>query len=115
MSSDNSNENERRRHKRYPLQLIIKIHRGSEELTANIVNASASGCLLLCASPLAPEDVLETTIPELGVPRTRLHILRCQSTPAGYMIAAYFDAVMADEAALVQLAKEHEAELADLS
>jgi hypothetical protein len=107
-------DDERRRHRRYPLQLVIKLHRDGEELEANIINASASGCLLLCSSPVEPGGMVETIIPELKIPQTRLHILRCQSTPTGYMIAAYFDTAMADESSLVKLADEQRAELAHL-
>lgn len=109
-----SSEHERRRHQRYPLRLVIKIHRGDEVLEADIINASASGCLLLCASPLEPGGHLETSIPELSLPQTRLHVLRCQSTPTGYTIAAYFDSAVADEASLARLAEEQRAELAHL-
>ncbi|WP_224361535.1 PilZ domain-containing protein [Hyalangium versicolor] len=99
-------DNERRRHRRYPLRLAIKLHRGDEVLDADIINASASGCLLLSATPLEAGQTLEASIPELLIPRTRLHILRCQSTPSGYMVAAYFDAAMGDEAAIAWLSDE---------
>jgi hypothetical protein len=88
---------ERRRHRRYPLQLPVKLHQGNEELEAHIVNASSSGCLLTLSVPLEPGVTLEASIPELMVPRSRLHILRCQSTPTGYIVAACFDAPVVDE------------------
>lgn len=99
-------DNERRRHRRYPLRLAIKLHRGDDVLDADIINASASGCLLLCSSPLEPGQSLDASIPELLIPRTRLHILRCQSTPSGYMVAAYFDAAMNDDAPIAWLSDD---------
>ena len=101
-------DNERRRHPRYPLRLAIKLHRGDEILDADIINASASGCLLLSPTPLESGQTLEASIPELLIPRTRLHILRCQSTPSGYMVAAYFDAAMTDESAIAWLSDENQ-------
>lgn len=109
-----SSENDRRRHTRYDLRLPIKLHRGNEVLDANILNASQSGCLLQCAKPLEPGGHIETSIPELSLPMTRLHVVRCQSTPAGYTIAAYFESASADEAAIARLADEQRAELAHL-
>ncbi len=103
-------DNERRRHRRYPLRLAIKLHRGDEVLDADIINASASGCLLLSPTPLEPGQSLEASIPELLIPRTRLHILRCQSTPSGYMVAAYFDAAMTDDAPLAWLSDDRQPE-----
>lgn len=99
-------DNERRRHRRYPLRLAIKLHRGDVVLDADIINASASGCLLLCSTPLEAGQTLEASIPELLIPRTRLHILRCQSTPSGYMVAAYFDAAMGDENTIAWISDE---------
>ncbi|WP_224244644.1 PilZ domain-containing protein [Hyalangium gracile] len=109
-----STDNERRRHQRYDLRLPIKLHRGDEVLEANILNASKSGCLLLCSTPLEPGGHIETSIPELSLPQTRLHVVRCQSTPMGYTIAAYFEAAAADETAIARLADEQKAELAHL-
>jgi hypothetical protein len=94
--------------------LAIKLHRGNEVLAADIINASASGCLLLSSSPLEPGMVLEASIPELLIPRTRLHILRCHSTPSGYIVAAYFDAAMTEESQFAQLAGEQQTSLAHL-
>jgi PilZ domain len=107
-----SYDNERRRHRRYPLRLAIKLHRSGEVLDADIINASASGCLLLCPTPLEPGQSLEASIPELLIPRTRLHILRCQSTPSGYMVAAYFDEAMTDEAPMAWLSDDRAPEAA---
>lgn len=98
---------DRRRHRRYPLRLAIKLHRGNEGMDADIINASTNGCLLLSSVPLEPGEVLEASIPDLLIPRTRLHILRCQSTPSGYMVAACFDAAVADEPSIARLADEH--------
>ena len=36
-------EQDRRRHQRYSLRLTTRVQRGSEQLKADIVNASASG------------------------------------------------------------------------
>ncbi len=102
-------ENERRRHRRYPLRLAIKLHRGEEVLDADIVNASASGCLLLSPHALEPGQVLEASIPELMIPKTRLHILRCQAAPSGfYLVAAYFDAAMTDEGTIAWLSDDQQ-------
>lgn len=107
-------DSERRRHQRYPLCLAIKLHRGSELLDANIINASTSGVLLLCDTPLEPGGAVEASIPELMIPRTTLHILRCHAVPAGYMVAAYFEAAVADEAPFARLAEEQGAALSHL-
>ena len=90
------------------MRLAIKLHRGDEVLDAAIINASTSGCLLLSAEPLEPGQQLEASIPELLIPRTRLHILRCQATPSGYVVAAYFDAALSDEAPIVWLSDEQQ-------
>jgi hypothetical protein len=105
-----SHDNERRRHRRYPLRLAIKLHGAHEALDADIINASASGCLLLSREPVEPGQTIEASIPELLIPRTRLHILRCQATPAGYIIAAHFDTVLGDETSLAWLSEEQSAE-----
>ncbi|WP_224244646.1 PilZ domain-containing protein [Hyalangium gracile] len=107
-------DSERRRHPRYPLRLAIKLHYGRELLDADIINASASGVLILCATPLEPGGVVEASIPELMIPRTTLHILRCHAVPMGYMVAAYFEAVISDEAPFARLAEEQGASLAHL-
>jgi hypothetical protein len=90
-------DNERRRHRRYPLRLAVKLHQEHEVLDADIINASNNGCLLLSRHPLEPGQQIEASIPELMIPRTWLHIVRCQATPSGYMIAACFEAAMSDE------------------
>ena len=99
-------DNERRRDRRYPLQLAIKLHCSHTVLDADIINASANGCLLLSREPLEPGQAIEASIPELLIPRTRLHILRCQATPSGYVIAAHFDAAMSDEFPIAWLSEE---------
>ncbi|HYH94560.1 PilZ domain-containing protein [Hyalangium sp.] len=101
-------DNERRRHRRYPLRLAIKLHCGGEVLDADIINASASGCLLLSQEPLEPGQLIEASIPELLIPRTRLHILRCQATRTGYVVAANFDAAMNDESPIAWLSDEQQ-------
>jgi hypothetical protein len=99
-------DDERRRHRRYPLRLAIKLHCSHEVLDADIINASASGCMLLSQEPVEPGQVIEASIPELLIPRTQLHILRCQATPTGYVIAAHFDAALGDEFSVAWLTEE---------
>lgn len=89
-------DNERRQHRRYPLRLAIKLHREHTVLDADIINASNNGCLLLSRHPLEPGQQIEASIPELMIPRTWLHIVRCQATPSGYMIAACFDQAISE-------------------
>lgn len=99
-------EHERRRHHRYPLRLPIKLRRGSEELSADIVNASQSGCLLIVPSPLEPGEVLGVNIPELMMPETKLHVLRCLPSPPGtpgYMVATCFESAEANETTLAEI------------
>lgn len=105
-----AHDNERRRHRRYPLRLAIKLHGAHHVLDADIINASASGCLLLSREPVEPGQVIEASIPELLIPRTRLHILRCQATPTGYIIAAHFDTALGDEFSLAWLSEEQSSE-----
>jgi PilZ domain len=90
-------DNERRRQRRYPLRLAVKLHQEHEVLDADIINASSNGCLLLSRYPLEPGQQIEASIPELMIPRTWLHIVRCQATPSGYMIAACFDEAAGEE------------------
>lgn len=94
-------QHERRRHQRYPLRLAIKVHWRGEVLAADIINASASGCLLQMSVPLEPGEVLEVTIPELKMPKTRLTVVRSESTTLGYMVATHFEQ-LADEPAISQ-------------
>ena len=96
-------QQDRRKHVRYLLHLPIKLHRGAEELSAQVINASAGGCLLQLAEALAPGEVLEASLPQLKLPRTRLIVVRCSSTPTGYMVATYFEATLADDASIRQL------------
>ena len=56
-------QHERRRHQRYPLRLAIKVHCRGEQMDADIINASASGCLLQMATPLNPGETLDVTSP----------------------------------------------------
>ncbi|MBN1207151.1 MAG: PilZ domain-containing protein [Myxococcaceae bacterium] len=103
-------QHERRRHPRYTLRLAIKLHRGSEQLDASIVNASASGCLLMTALPLQAGELLEVSIPELNLPRARLRVLRCDSTASGHMVATCFEELLADEPSISRLAEKQEAD-----
>ena len=87
-----SHEDERRRHQRYPLKLPVTLHRDGEQLAASVINASEGGCLLLMSVPLEMGDVLEASIPLMGIPRTTLYVLRCQSTADGeYTVATRFE------------------------
>ncbi|KFE62102.1 hypothetical protein DB31_4208 [Hyalangium minutum] len=96
-------QQDRRKHPRYLLHLPVKLHRGEQELNAQVINASAGGCLLQMAEALAPGEVLEASLPQLKLPRTRLIVVRCSSTPTGYMVAMYFEATLADDAAIRHL------------
>ncbi len=96
-------QHDRRRHPRYLLHLAITLHCGDKALKADVINASAGGCLLRMSEPLAPGEVLEASIPELTIPRSRLIVVRCQSTPTGYLVALSFEALLADDAVIRQL------------
>jgi hypothetical protein len=104
------NPSDRRKHRRYPLRLAIKVHRGSEQLSANIVNASASGCLLLMTVPLESGEVLDVSIPEMMLPKARLKVVRSDANPGGYMVATAFEALLADEPSISQLAQKQGAD-----
>lgn len=100
-------DNERRRHQRYALRLTIQLRRGDEVLSADIINASKSGCLVLVAVPLAPGEVLRASIPEMRIPETRLLVLRCQADASGgYTVALHFEPESADERSLARLSGE---------
>lgn len=100
---------DRRRFQRYPLKLPLTLHRGGEALAASVINASEGGCLLLVPVPLEPGEVLEASIPLLGVPQTKLHVLRCQSAAEGeYTVATCFEAPAVDSATLARLSKERQ-------
>lgn len=99
-------DNERRRHHRYALRLTIQLRRGDEVLSADIINASKSGCLVLVAVPLAPGEVLRASIPEMRIPETRLLVLRCQADVSGYTVALNFEPESADERSLERLSGE---------
>jgi hypothetical protein len=94
--------------------LAVKLHEEGEVLDADIINASAGGCLLACTFPLEPGGIIEASIPELLIPRTKLHIVRCQATPSGYLVAAHFDAAVNDESPIAQLTSEQQGDLAHL-
>jgi PilZ domain len=96
-------EHERRRHRRYYLSLSVRLHRGAQKLSAQIVNASAGGCMLRVPEPLPQGGVFEVSIPELKIPRARLLVLRSDAVDEGYLVATCFDSPMADEAPLRQL------------
>jgi hypothetical protein len=90
-------QHERRRHSRYYLSLAVRLHRGAQELRADIVNASAGGCLLRVAEPLPQGEVFEVSMPELNIPRARLLVLRSDAAGAGYLVATCFEDLLADE------------------
>jgi hypothetical protein len=100
-------EHERRRHSRYYLSLSVRLHRGDQELSAEIVNASAGGCLLRVQEPLPQGEVFEISIPELKIPRGRLLVLRSDAVDPGYLVATCFDSPLADEAPLRQFQNGH--------
>jgi hypothetical protein len=97
--------------------LPIKVRRGAEELNADIVNASQSGCLLLVPSPLEPGEVLGVNIPELMMPEARLQVLRCHPSPpglTGYMVATCFESAAANETTLAEMSdKQNDPSLDD--
>jgi hypothetical protein len=104
-----SHEDERRRYPRYPLQLPITLHRGGEALAADVINASEGGCLLLVRVPLEMGEVLEASIPLLGVHQAKLYVLRCQSVAEGeYTVATQFEAPAVDSSTLAQLSTKQQ-------
>ena len=86
-------EQDRRRHTRYPLRMTIKVRRGSEELSADIINASIGGCLLRMPLLLEKGTALDVNIPMLNLAQGRLYVLRCDPAPegGGYLVATCFD------------------------
>lgn len=99
-------QHERRRHQRYPLRLAIKVHCRGEQMDADIINASASGCLLQMSIPLEPGEALDVSIPQLNMPKARLIVVRSESTTLGYTVATRFDVGLADEPTLSRLSSE---------
>lgn len=97
---------ERRRHRRYPLQLAIRIHRGRQVMAAEVINASISGCMLLVQLPLQEGEVLETSIPQLQLLQARLQVLRCHKTAMGYTVATHFESEAPDEAVIARASDE---------
>ncbi len=90
-------EHERRRHPRFYLSLSVRLHREGQEMSAEIVNASAGGCLLRVPEPLPQGEVFEVSIPELKIPRARLFVLRSDAAGPGYLVATSFDSPVTDE------------------
>lgn len=97
---------ERRRHQRYPLRLPIKVHYRDLEMSADIINASASGCLLQMAMSVEPGETLEVSIPQLNMPKAKLVVVRSESSSSGFMVATVFDAQLADEPSISRLSNE---------
>jgi hypothetical protein len=83
--------------------LSTRLQRGGEQLKADIINASSSGCLLQVAVPLEPGELLGASIPELMIPETRLQVVRCQAGPAGYLVATRFESSAADESSIARI------------
>jgi PilZ domain len=92
-------DQERRRHTRYSFHMTVKVRRGSEVLTADIINASVGGCLLQMTVPLAKGDALDVNLPMLNLPNARLYVLRVDPAPtgSGYMVATCFNELAEDE------------------
>jgi hypothetical protein len=99
-------DHERRQHRRYPLRMDLKLRRGSEELDVQVINASAGGCLILAQVHLMVGDKVEACLPQLRLPTARLHVLRSQQFDKGWMVAACFEAALADEQALANLSRQ---------
>ncbi len=100
-------QHERRRHQRYPLRLAIKVHCRGEQMDADIINASASGCLLQMSVALNAGEALDVSIPQLNMPKARLIVVRSESTTLGFTVATRFDVgLAADEPTLSRLATE---------
>jgi hypothetical protein len=83
--------------------LTTRLQRGSEQLKADIVNASASGCLIQVAVPLEPGELLRASIPELMIPEAQLQVIRCQASPSGYLVATRFESLTADESSIARI------------
>jgi hypothetical protein len=94
---------DRRRHQRYPLRLAIKVRCRGQEIPADIINASASGCLLQMGIALEQGEVLDVSIPQLNMPKARLMVVRSESTSSGYVVATCFEAQLADEPVISRL------------
>jgi PilZ domain-containing protein len=101
-------EHERRRHMRYPLRMTIKLRRGSQELSADILNASVGGCLLLLTVPLEKGEALDVSIPMLNLSQARLFVLRCDPTPEGYQVATSFDELATESEDFIREASEEQ-------
>jgi hypothetical protein len=73
--------------------MTIKVRRGDEELSADIINASIGGCLLRMQAPLEKGVALDVNIPMLNLTQARLYVLRCEPAPegGGFMVATCFD------------------------
>jgi len=98
-------QHERRRHQRYPLRLAIKVQCRGEQMDADIINASASGCLLQMSISLDPGETLDVSIPQLNMPKARLIVVRSESTTLGFTVATRFDVGLADEPTLSRLSE----------
>ncbi|QRO01935.1 PilZ domain-containing protein [Archangium violaceum] len=96
-----SSEQERRQFRRYPLRLRAILRSGSEEVEADVINASVGGCLLRTHLKVQAGDVIEVSIPDLQVPPTSMVVVRSTPTDeAGHLVATCFESPVADEATL---------------
>jgi hypothetical protein len=79
--------------------MTVKVRRGSEVLSADIVNASVGGCLLQTTVPLEQGEALEVNLPMLNMPNAKLYVLRVDPAPtgSGYMVATCFNELSKDE------------------
>jgi hypothetical protein len=102
-------EHEQGRQPRHYLSLGIRLHRGAQELGAEVVNAYAGGCLLRVSEPLPQGEVFEVSIPELKIPRARLLVLRSMAANSGYLVATCFDSPVVDEETSGQFSHGHPA------
>ena len=101
-------EHERRRHPRYVLHLPVTLHCGGRQLSADVVNASAGGCLLQLSEPLAPGELFEASIPMLQIPTTRMIVVRCHAAQSGYMVAAHFESLLAEDSLIRKLSDDQQ-------
>jgi hypothetical protein len=101
-----SSEQDRRRHRRYPLRLPVKLQRGEQELQAEIINASVGGCLMFVPVALEVGEQITAKMPQIRAPSAKLYVLRVQQTEAGWLVGACFEAMLSDEAALENLSRQ---------
>jgi hypothetical protein len=102
-----SSEQERRRFRRYPLRLRALLRFGSEEVEAEVINASVGGCLLRTHLRVQAGDVIEVSIPDMQVPPTSMVVVRSAATDdLGHMVATCFESPVTDESTLAEHSSE---------